>query len=261
MKYKHVVFFDIDHTVFDPNRHAVPEDTLEAFRALHARGDTLIAVATGRALYMLDVIDALLPFIDVSITINGQIIAHQDTILFDQPMTLEMIEEIRAAFITHKLVYGYIGAEGQGISRLDAAAKEQFALADMPLPEVDPDYYRHHRVYQMWAFASKKEFGRLVQDLPDYQLVPWLSDGFDVVLTGRSKKDGIAFVLDYFKIPLLSCYAFGDGMNDIEMLTYVPNSVAMGNSKPPVKAVASYVTSAYDEGGIVRGLRHFGLIE
>lgn len=261
MKYKQVVFFDIDHTVFDPIRHTVPKDTVDAFRALHARGDTLIAVATGRALYMLDVIAPVLPFIDVSITINGQIIAHQDTILFDQPMSSAMIKEIRAALIEHKLVYGYIGAHGQGISQLDAAAREQFALADMPLPQVDPEYYRHHRVYQMWAFANKKEFENLAQDLPDYQLVPWLSDGFDVVLTGRSKKDGIAFVLEHFNIPLAKSYAFGDGMNDLEMLTYVPNSVAMGNSKPPVKAAASFVTTPYDEGGIARGLRHFGLID
>ena len=261
MKYDKVVFFDIDHTLFDPNRHTVPHDTVAALKALHARGDTLIAVATGRALYMLDVIAPVLPYIDVSITINGQIIAHQETVLFDQPMTVKMIEDIRAALVEHDLVYGYIGSHGQGISKLDAAAREQFALADMPLPDVDPEYFRHHPVYQMWAFATKEEFARLAEDLPEYQLVPWLSDGFDVVLTGRSKKDGIALVLDHFNIPLANSYAFGDGMNDIEMLSYVPNSVAMGNSKAPVKAVASHVTAPYDAGGIVRGLRHFGLIE
>lgn len=261
MKYDKVVFFDIDHTVFDPNRHTVPEDTVKAFKALHARGDTLIAVATGRALYMLDVIAPVLPYVDVSITINGQIIAYRDKVLFDQPMTTAMIVEIRKALIRHALVYGYIGAHGQGISRLDDAAKAQFALADMPLPEVDALYFRKHRVYQMWAFASKAQFAELAKDLPDYQLVPWLSDGFDVVLTGRSKKDGITFILDYFDIPLENSYAFGDGMNDIEMLAYVPNSVAMGNSKPPVKAVALHVTKAYDAGGISSGLRHFGLIE
>ncbi|MNP76851.1 putative bifunctional phosphatase/peptidyl-prolyl cis-trans isomerase [compost metagenome] len=54
--------------------------------------------------------------------------------------------------------------------------------------------------------------------------------------------------------------AFGDGLNDKEMLQEVGLGIAMGNSHPDLLPYADYVTSAVDEGGIRQGLRYAGLI-
>ncbi|MBR3694320.1 MAG: HAD hydrolase family protein, partial [Erysipelotrichales bacterium] len=43
---------------------------------------------------------------------------------------------------------------------------------------------------------------------------------------------------------------FGDGENDIDMLSQYPNSVAMGNASDPVKEIAKYITLSNDEEGI-----------
>ena len=54
---------------------------------------------------------------------------------------------------------------------------------------------------------------------------------------------------------------FGDDVNDIEMLTNYPHSVAMGNAVPAVKAVAAYVTKANDEDGVAYALEEIlGLV-
>ena len=45
--------------------------------------------------------------------------------------------------------------------------------------------------------------------------------------------------------------AFGDGENDIEMLRYVQEGIAMGNADDFVKSVADYVTADIDDNGNV----------
>jgi hydroxymethylpyrimidine pyrophosphatase-like HAD family hydrolase len=55
-------------------------------------------------------------------------------------------------------------------------------------------------------------------------------------------------------------YAFGDSENDIDMLEAAAHGVAMGNGTDRAKAAANYVTTAFDEDGIYKGLKHFGLI-
>ncbi len=49
---------------------------------------------------------------------------------------------------------------------------------------------------------------------------------------------------------------FGDDLNDLEMLSAYPFSVAMGNAAPQVKACAKYVTRANDEDGVAWAIQH-----
>ncbi|MBQ8554579.1 MAG: HAD family hydrolase [Clostridia bacterium] len=48
---------------------------------------------------------------------------------------------------------------------------------------------------------------------------------------------------------------FGDDVNDVEMLSLYPSSVAMGNGAPEAKAAAAYITRSNDEDGIAFALR------
>ncbi len=261
MKKTKIVFFDIDHTIYDPYQKSIPQSTIEAFKKLSARQDILIGIATGRALYMLDIIKELIPYIDVYITINGQIVATKDEIIHDEPLSKSTIRDVKTVFNHHKLTFGYIGKTTQAINKLDEETIQMFHEASIPLPDVDPNYENHHAVYQMWAFADDAMFETMKEELPDYQLVSWLSDGFDVVLDSRSKKDGIIKILAHYNIPLKNSYCFGDGDNDIEMLELIPHSFAMGNAKHAVRQSAKHTTEAIHEDGVYHALKRIGLIE
>ncbi|MBQ2990770.1 MAG: HAD family phosphatase [Clostridia bacterium] len=50
---------------------------------------------------------------------------------------------------------------------------------------------------------------------------------------------------------------FGDDINDLEMISFYPDSVAMGNAAPQVKAAAGFVTYANDEGGVAYAISHY----
>ena len=60
---------------------------------------------------------------------------------------------------------------------------------------------------------------------------------------------------------MANVYAFGDQLNDLEMLSFVEHGVAMGNANDEVKAAADYVTDSVDDNGIENALKHFQLID
>ena len=67
-------------------------------------------------------------------------------------------------------------------------------------------------------------------------------------------------MIKYLDIPWENTYAFGDSMNDYEMLKYVNYGVAMGNASEKLKKEVKYTTEDYDKGGIKNASERFGLI-
>ena len=79
-------------------------------------------------------------------------------------------------------------------------------------------------------------------------------------LAKNTKATGIQKVCEMLAISHEDTYAFGDSANDLEMLSYVAHSVAMGNGTDEVKRTAEFVTTGVNEDGIYNGLLHYGLI-
>ncbi len=78
---------------------------------------------------------------------------------------------------------------------------------------------------------------------------------------GYSKATGIQYVLDYYGLSKDNAYAFGDSNNDLAMLSYLKNSVAMGNAYPKsLFEQVAYVTTKASENGIKNALEHFNFI-
>ena len=55
--------------------------------------------------------------------------------------------------------------------------------------------------------------------------------------------------------------AFGDGHNDIEMLDVVGYPIVMKNGSDEVKQHACYICDDVEKEGILKGLKHFNLID
>jgi hydroxymethylpyrimidine pyrophosphatase-like HAD family hydrolase len=67
-------------------------------------------------------------------------------------------------------------------------------------------------------------------------------------------------MIDRLGFDLKDVYAFGDGLNDLEMLKAVGTGVAMGNGVQEAKALANLVTTDVSEDGIWNGLKELQLI-
>ncbi len=72
----------------------------------------------------------------------------------------------------------------------------------------------------------------------------------DVYPENGGKHMGTQKVLDYYGLSKNEAIAFGDGCNDVSILEYLPNFVAMGNAKGDVKNSAKFVTKDIFNDGI-----------
>ena len=77
---------------------------------------------------------------------------------------------------------------------------------------------------------------------------------------GYSKATVIQAVCEKLGIDREDTYAFGDSVNDLDMLKYAAYGIAMGNGTPEAKAAADYVTDDLLEDGIYNACAHFALI-
>ncbi|MEC9484581.1 MAG: Cof-type HAD-IIB family hydrolase [Candidatus Izemoplasma sp.] len=256
-----IIFFDIDRTLYDPNTKSIPTSTINALKKLHEAPNVEIAIATGRAFYMLHIIEEIKEYVDIFILINGQIIIKDNETIFRNPLSDDDVERIVTIFEDNALKYGFLGEHSETLNIVDEKGKRAFELASMTVPEVNPDFYKTNRIYQMWAFCEQTDHPKYMEALDDLNVVPWLGDGFDVLSKGMNKKEGIKTILEILEIPLEQAYAFGDGENDIEMLEFIPHSVAMGNASKNAKAAAKYITTSIDENGIYEGLKMLGFID
>ena len=86
--------------------------------------------------------------------------------------------------------------------------------------------------------------------------------GADVIEKGMSKAEGLIRLSRYFgeKEDLSQLIAFGDSMNDYEIIRAAGIGIAMGNAIEELKTAADYVTDDIGRDGVYKACLHFGLI-
>ncbi|GEN48528.1 Cof-type HAD-IIB family hydrolase [Ligilactobacillus pobuzihii] len=77
---------------------------------------------------------------------------------------------------------------------------------------------------------------------------------FDIIQPGVHKASGLKKLGQLLNIPLRQMCAFGDGLNDLEMLEAVGDGVAMANAAPEVKKIAQHETGNNNEQGVLQYL-------
>jgi len=127
-------------------------------------------------------------------------------------------------------------------------------------PMYDPHYCNGRQLYQTLLFCEEGEEKQYEREFQDFDFVRWHPFSVDVIPNGGSKAKGIEKITKRLGFPAVQQYAFGDGLNDIEMLSIIKNSVAMGNAEEKVKKAAKYVTKSVEENGILHGLQMVGLL-
>lgn len=101
--------------------------------------------------------------------------------------------------------------------------------------------------------------------LPYFDAVALSLDGADayageIGINGINKSTGMQIYLDYVGVAREDTIAVGDGPNDLQMMEFAGTSVAMGNARADVKALADLVTARVDEDGIYKAFEQLGLL-
>ncbi|TWT06400.1 Cof-type HAD-IIB family hydrolase [Planococcus sp. CPCC 101016] len=82
----------------------------------------------------------------------------------------------------------------------------------------------------------------------------------ELSVIGIHKATAIKKLIEHLDLEKQNTYAYGDGINDIEMLQFVQYGIAMGNAKEAVKKAADDITDSHDEDGIYNSFKKYELI-
>ena len=103
----------------------------------------------------------------------------------------------------------------------------------------------------------EKVLGKIFDKLNVVRSAPHLLEVMDKEV---SKATGIEVLLKHYGFTKDEAIAFGDNYNDIEMLKYIPQSVAMANAPDEIKKISAAVTDSNEDSGIYTYLVKVGLI-
>lgn len=258
MSYK-IVFFDIDGTLVNEEK-VVPQDTIEAIREIKALGVEPV-IATGRAPYFFE---ELLEQVGISsyVSLNGALAVYQGEVIYRRPIAPEIVE----SFVNFARQQGHpLCFEGESRYATDNLANErvQRSLTSLKvkLPVEEHDFWSKEDIYQMFLHAIDGEDVAYKHFEDRLTFIRWHADAIDILPLGGSKAKGIEAMLTKLGIDRSEAVAFGDNLNDKEMLEYVGLGIAMGNSHPDVIPYANYVTTHVDEQGIRNGLIAAGILK
>lgn len=256
---KHIIFFDIDGTLLDKDK-CLPKSAKEAIFSLKKLGHE-VAIATGRAPFMFSELREELD-IDTYVSYNGQYVVLNGEVIYTNPLNRKALESLTELAVSNNHPVVYMDHEDMRANVPDHEYIHESisTLKINHFPSHDPHYYEERDLYQSLLFCKEGE-EKLYQDkYKEFDFVRWHPVSVDVIPAGGSKAKGIQKIVEKLGIPKENQAAFGDSLNDLEMLSLIENSVAMGNGHELAKKAAKYITRSVDEDGILHGLKILGLL-
>lgn len=246
-----LIALDLDGTTLNRAGALTPQ-TIKTLRATSQAGH-LVVLTTGRP-------DAIsVPFYDQigldapMINFNGALVhkphqhwqyEHQDTI---QVPTALALREFKQDFDINLMV-----AEGKQLMVADHGFQNVPFFPDMPNPTTFlNEQGLTHAPISVTMFIKETTLMPLQRAIEARypQLTPktwgsWSGEhaALEVTAGETSKSRSLAYVAEQYHIDRNNIIAFGDDLNDLDMLEFAGTGVAMQNAKPEILAVADDVT-------------------
>lgn len=258
MTLKKTIFFDIDGTIYDEDKN-IPASAKEAIAELKRRGHT-VAIATGRADYMFEELREELD-INSYVSLNGQYVVHERTVVYSNPLDQSILKELTlfAEKLDHPVAYTDPAGMKVNVAEHEYI-KTSIGSLKLVFPTHDAEYYLKNETHQALIFCPQESQALYEERYPELKFIRWHPLCMDVLPGNGSKANGIAQMLKVLGVEKEEVVAFGDGLNDVEMLGYVGYGIAMGNGEAEAKAAAAYVTKHVSEDGVFEGLKLVGLL-
>ena len=253
-----LVAVDLDGTLLDA-QGAVPDRLWPLLDAMRERG-ILFVPASGRQYATLRHLFARaadgMPFIAE----NGTYVVRDEVEISSTPLEAHAVHAVVAALRDTSADYGVVvtGRDRAWVTRTDAAF----------LAEVAKYYIEHEVVADFGAVAGRAIkiavfcFGDAETEIApalasfrgSHQVVVSGANWVDVMDARADKGEALRALQRAFGILPAQTAAFGDYLNDVQMLQAADWSYAMDNAHPDVKAVARRIAPHHHDEGVVEVL-------
>lgn len=281
---KKIIFFDVDGTLVDvrPAREYVPESTIKAIQKTRKKGN-LCFLCTGRS--KAEIYPHILEIgFDGIIGAGGGFVEIHDEMLYHKKISQDSIYHVIDFFEKHHFDY-YIESNGglyasqnliPRLERIMYGDLENDPLARQKkeqepshfIPSLKVGYDLHRDDVNKICFLEKEgfPFENIKKEFQDefnviHCTVPIFGDDSgELSVKGVNKASAIHTLIEHLGIDQKNTYAFGDGLNDVDMLEYCQYGIAVGNAKDELKQIADEVTEDIAKDGIYLSMEKHQLI-
>jgi len=258
---------DLDGTLTNSEKNV----TLRNARAVDLAMDKglTIALVSGRPLIGITKIAHQLNMYDKGgyiIAFNGgQIIdCKSNELIYSNMLSMKHYETVCTVareFGVQPLTYDDVGVVAE--SDTDYYVKEEARHCGISVRKVERlDEEIDYEVVQFMVVGEPEKISQVQKVLAEKlgeDANVFLSESYSIEVTapGINKGEALKWLLPRLEIKQEEVCAFGDGLNDIEMISYAGTGIAMDNAYDDIKRVADHVTKSNDDDGVAVWLEKF----
>ena len=256
-----LIFSDMDGTLLTSD-NKLPEGFDETMAELKKRG-VVFCPASGRQYFSL--LKTFEKYVDEFLFLaeNGTFVMHREIEIFSSPIDRDAVNKVLE--VTEPL---------KNILRVWCGKKDAYIRRENDTPEFQAElnkYYTHNAVvdsfdeiddtpikvamFDVTAHAKDNIYKCLEPFYESLQVVLSSDYWVDVMSRGINKGEAVLNVQKILDVKPEECAAFGDYMNDYEMIQAVGYGFAMANAHPDLKKVAKFETLSNDEFGVIVGIK------
>ena len=250
---------DMDGTLLDENAH-VPEETYELIRKLRTRGVSF-AASSGRRY------DTLCEFFapvvdDMDFVASNGCQVYVDGVMVDREVySHAAIKRLERTVLKFDCLHLVLFDRTSSFLYDDTDVYEREIDKDLPAPRriyetpgpqvniIKASVYVSDGTVMDMSYALARELGE------DFVFAPSGRKWVDVMQRGVSKATGIRQVMEAHGVSADEVAAFGDSMNDYEILRMVGMPIAMENGRSAIKQIARKVIGPNIEHSVQKELR------
>lgn len=259
----HLIVTDLDRTLLDAE-HGLDALTIETFQALAVQGHHL-ALASGRHFRDIAEFRRRLGVEAYILSTNGaHLHAPDDSLIAEQWVPAELVRELvrlpRGADIRLNL---YTGDEWL----IDAAAPELMTLhshTGFRYRVADLEAHDGQGVGKVLCIGEPGALAALEASIRDsvgtrLHLTYSMVDSLEIMAEGVNKGTALERLLARLGIPASRCLAFGDNLNDAEMLAVAGRGFIMAEAHPalPGRVPRAERIGPHHQSGVARRLRDY----
>lgn len=268
-----VLFFDIDGTLLDYTGK-MPASAKEALRQARLAGHQLV-ICSGRSGHQLS--DWMFTDFDGIINCTGARVIFKQNVIYEHFVPRE---DVRRAREVLEAANGVLVAQTEECTIL---SQESYTFMKDYLVKmgrsqkrierllgnavISPQMEAYDNIKKFFYHRSEKTVEQLENELGDIFTVEassFLKDACDsgeITCKGINKSYGMQLYIQRQGFSKEDTIAFGDGPNDLDMLSFAGIGVAMGNARDTVKANADFITRDVEQDGIAYALKKLGILK
>lgn len=259
---KKIISFDLDMTLLNHADYKIPDSAMEAIEEIKNAGH-IFAISTGRDMhnkYGKPFIDLLKP--DALIELNGTRVSAGKDILHEHLFDKSLLDKLIEYCIKKGYAIGLsIGDEDYYFNKDVVEYIDKINWGESFRNFKDPYLIKDIPVRTLVYVGEPKGAMDIENEFPSLRLPIFSSKrGADIIETGHSKANGLKRLCEFYNIDIRDTIAFGDSMNDMEIIKEAGIGVAMGNAADELKAAADFITTDIDKDGILNACIKLGLI-